>query len=90
MDMIMLNGKVAVDAVGKFETLAEDFTRITKQAGIENASLGTREKRSPRVDLKSFYGPAEIETVSRVFKDELEAFGYELPFDCSTVGDSAE
>ncbi|MEM7452751.1 MAG: sulfotransferase family 2 domain-containing protein [Planctomycetota bacterium] len=90
MDMIMLDGRIAVDAVGKFETLVEDFSRITAEAGIKGASLGTREKRSPRVDLHSFYGPEQIEIVSRIFKDELEAFGYELPFDQAAVGGNNE
>ena len=79
-DMITLDGKIAVDMIGKFENLESDFNRVTRQAGIEGAVLGTRQKPgATKLDLKKFYGPEEIDIVTRLYEPELNAFGYDLP-----------
>jgi hypothetical protein len=75
-----LNGAVAVDRVGRYETLAEDVAGICGRIGIAGVTIGNRNSGTrERSDAASLYTPRAREIVSRMFARELELFGYEFP-----------
>jgi hypothetical protein len=75
-----LDGAVAVDRVGRYETLAEDVAGICRTIGIAGVEIGNRNSGTrEQSDLTSLYTPRAREIVSRMFARELELFGYAFP-----------
>lgn len=66
----------AVDDLGRFETLAEDFNRIGKRLG-RDVDL-PRINHSPRAntDYQSYYTPETRRIVERVYAADIRTFGY--------------
>ena len=80
-EMIALDGEIAMDAVGRFENLEEDFISIARGLGLEGVTLDRKQKSNPKnTDYGRFYGGRERELVSRIYADEIRAFGYEFPY----------
>ena len=69
-------GKVAIDFVGKFEQLSEDFAKVATVLGV-SPNLPHLNKTKP-TDYKSFYDPESVEHVRNWFKEDIERFGYEF------------
>lgn len=76
------SGRVAVDFVGRFESLRDDFQRVCRALG-RRADL-PHLKRSNRGDYRELYGRDSAEVVARRFAPDLDAFGY--TFDESRTG----
>lgn len=75
-----LDGKIAVDRIGRYETLQSDVADICRSLGISGAEIGSRNSGTRESsDFKSLYTPRAKEIVSRMFARELEVFGYEFP-----------
>jgi len=74
---ICLDGKIAVDIVGRFENLEEDWTKICKKTGVI-PSLG-HEKRSDHSPAfyKGIYNKESKAIVSRVYKKDFILFDYQ-------------
>lgn len=75
-----LNGAVAVDRVGRYETLAGDVADICRTIGLTGVEIGNRNSGTrEQADFQSLYTPRARDIVSRMFARELELFGYGFP-----------
>lgn len=80
-DMMAIGGQVAMDFVGRFENIAEDFRSITEKVGLPSLTLKTAEKAAKIVpDYEALYTTKCREIVKELFANELEAFDYKWPF----------
>jgi hypothetical protein len=69
-------GKVIVDFVGRFESLAEDFDKVRLRLGIE--SRLPHAKRSARRDYRRYYTEETQRVVAARYARDIELFGYEF------------
>lgn len=70
------DGRVIVDYICRFESLAHDFGRVCE-------SLGRRvelphKKSSTRAGYREYYTPESVEIVRKWFVKDINAFGYEF------------
>lgn len=71
------NDKVAMDFIGRFENLQEDFNRVCEHLGIEDNEL-------PKLLVRKYghytenYTPETKDLVSKLYKDEIEYFKFEF------------
>lgn len=75
--MYTLGGEVAVDFVGRFESLQNDMRAICRRIGIpfEPECFPTL-KRGPGWDYTSFYTDHETEMIRRTHEPEINQFNY--------------
>lgn len=69
-------GRPIIDHLGYFETLEEDFRLIAARLGVD-AALG-HVNRSDRKDYRAAYSSAAMERVAEVYREDIEAFGYDF------------
>lgn len=77
--MYTLDGAVAVDHVGRYESLYPDLREVLDHLGIpfeEKDFPRTRQKK--RYDYRRYYGDEERELVEQIYQDELSMFDYEF------------
>ncbi|MDZ7736245.1 MAG: sulfotransferase family 2 domain-containing protein [Gammaproteobacteria bacterium] len=72
----MLEGRVAVDFVGRYENLVADFSHVCKQIGISSADSLPIVKKGPDYSYREYYGPLERRMVEDIWGEEIERFGY--------------
>jgi len=78
-----INDSIAVDFLGRYENLVEDLNKIGDKIGINLNIKDVRSKsgiRPPKKRLIDHYDEETIELVRKIYKKEIEEFGYELPF----------
>lgn len=69
---------LAVDFVGRFENLADDFAHVAERLGVEARLPRLRQTASdPTKDARDLYEPDTYEIVAERFKQDLDLFGYE-------------
>jgi len=77
--MYTVDDEVAVDFVGRFETLEDDLRSVLGHVGIDPRGLDLpHEKRTTRPP-SSAISTAASERVAQVFHREIKEFGYDLP-----------
>ena len=71
------DGKVVVDAVGRYESLQQSYDEICPRIGIPTTELG---RKNPSVhDAYAEYYDEELrELVAEFYKDDLRLFSYEF------------
>jgi hypothetical protein len=77
--MYTVGGKVAVDFIGRYESLEEDYRRAMARIGIADPPPLPRAKASFRpadASYRAHYTPASRETVARRFAREIDLLGY--------------
>ena len=72
-------GKVALDFIGRFEQLQEDFKYITDKLGV-SCELNHYNKTNHRVDgnYREAYNPRMQKRVEDVYRADVELLGYEF------------
>jgi hypothetical protein len=79
---IFLDGKVAVDFVGRFETLDADYRTMAGKMGCDSPPPLPRLKTGSRPpegrDYRQYYDDASRELVAQKCAAAIEAFGYEF------------
>ncbi|MCW5519185.1 sulfotransferase family 2 domain-containing protein [Aureitalea sp. L0-47] len=71
------HGKVAMDFVGRFEKLQEDFHKVAAELGIEDSAL-------PQLLVHSYdhysnhFTPKSIDLIYSLFKEEIDYFNFEF------------
>jgi hypothetical protein len=70
------SGRLLVDFVGHYDTLAEDFATVCGRIGIQ-ASL-PHVNASMHRDFREYYTPATRALVAKAYRDDIEFFGYEF------------
>ena len=73
------DGALAVDFVGRFETLAEDFATLADRLGLEGASLGHRNASRNRAITPDPAEAADRALVAELYARDYALFGYPLP-----------
>lgn len=75
--MYTIDDDVAVDFVGRYENLHEDFRESMRLIGLDGVELTAAEKRRtyPR-PWQGYYGPGDRERVETLFGHEIRYFGY--------------
>jgi hypothetical protein len=76
--MYTIDGRVAVDFIGRYEHLERDFEAVTRAVGLEARKIERVNTGSYDGGPKQYYGPSEIRIVSRLYAREIELFGYSL------------
>lgn len=75
--VIDLHGKVIVDFIGRYESLAEDFGEACRRIAIRCPALPHKRKAADRQrDYRRYYNDALAERVAQYFQRDIELFGY--------------
>lgn len=69
------NGNLAIDFVGRFETLAADMSDVFRRLGIKRAKL-PKKNTSRHVHYSEYYTPDTRDLVARRFEKDIEMFNY--------------
>jgi hypothetical protein len=76
--LTIFGNDVKVNYVGKFETLEEDFKKIANRIGVDVELPRINVNQSRDEDYRQYYNENSIEVVSRVYKKDIEMFGYKF------------
>lgn len=72
-----INGKQALDFVGKYETLENDFAHVCQKIGIDKPLLKSEKKiRGKTRHYTEYYTRETREWVGRIFRKDIAYFGY--------------
>ena len=69
------SGKIAIDFVGRFENLEEDFKQVLQKIGLQNMSL-PRENVTSHSHYSEYYSETAKQIVAKKFKKDIKIFGY--------------
>jgi len=83
-DSISIDGKIAVDYVGRFEDLPNEFRRICEFAGVPSTELPHRLKSTRTRHYSQYYTPEMRDFVLQKYREDIEHFGFS--FDQHTGG----
>lgn len=86
LDWLTLDGRVAVDLVGRFERLQADWDRVCDRIGLPRHAL-PRLNETARRDYRSYYDARTRRAVAERFAREIALFGYR--FDEPAPADAA-
>lgn len=75
--LYMLHGNVAMDYIGKYETLQYDFGLICEHLNLPFNGVWPVLKKNRSYNYKTFYTPLTRGLIAEVFCEEIEMFGYE-------------
>lgn len=70
------DGSVAVNFIGRFESLEDDFKKVSKMIGVQMSLPHVNAFN--RRHYRTYYGPGDVEKVRRMYKRDLEHFGYDF------------
>lgn len=70
-------GQVAMDFIGRFETLEQDFSTICDAIGVTDKTL-PRLVISDKADSEEHFDTVTIDLVYKKYKEEIKMFGYEF------------
>lgn len=71
-----ISGRLLVDYLGYYETIAEDFRRISERLGIGAELVNTN--RSTEQDYRERYTLKMRKMVERLYRTDIRKFGYEF------------
>ena len=71
-------GRFAVDYVGRFESLQDDFDAICDALQLPRMQLGHENKCGRRTDYRSYFDSETKAIVDKIFEADIEYFGYEF------------
>ena len=74
--LVDLRGEWAVDLVGRYEHLADDYDRACGSIGIRPPRLPERRRARDREDYRRYYDTALAERVGEWFARDAASFGY--------------
>lgn len=69
------SGRLAMDFIGKFENLAEDYRSVCEKLNLEESALPHLVKGSNE-DYREHYDPNSISIINRIYREEIELFNY--------------
>lgn len=75
-------GKIAVDFVGRYESLLRDFQVVREKIGLPDIVLPRLQAARESVRYPTFYSPRIRDLVAERFRRDIEIFGYQ--FDSET------
>lgn len=69
------DGRLLVDFVGKFENLAADFRKVTRQLGLPDTALEHR-NRSSHAPYTAYYSDRTRALIEQAYRRDIAQFGY--------------
>lgn len=69
------DGSIQLDYIGRFESLHRDFEEVCRRLALQPRTLPFKVTGSGE-DYREQYDKASIEIVSRVYRSDIEMFGY--------------
>ena len=72
------DGEVAVDFVGRFESLAEDFQEVCKRAGIQKQLPHEKKSLRSERDYRRYYDAATRRVIEDRYRRDIDLFDYEF------------
>jgi len=72
--VVDLDGQQVVDLVGRFETLAQDYTAIARKLGLDPELPHVN--RTEHRDFRSYYSPVAAAAVARLWKADFDVLDY--------------
>lgn len=83
VEMLVVDGKIVADFVGRFERLEDDVSEVCKRIGIEGYHLGHIGATAAKVPAYSehyshYYTHEMRELVEERYRADLETFGYKF------------
>lgn len=80
-EMVTLGNEIAVDFLGRYENIEQDFAAIGQKLGIEGLKLQSHEKQGKKqLNYADYYGEQERKLADQLLSQELELFGYNFPY----------
>jgi hypothetical protein len=73
------NERIIVDFVGKYENLDNDWNILTEKLDINNSYRSMKLERLNSThdkDYKTYYDDADVERVYKIYKKDVDLFGY--------------
>jgi Sulfotransferase family len=70
------DGKLLVDRVLRFESLADEFAEVSGRIFGRREALPQRNVSRDRSDYRTFYDERTMEMVAAAYRDDIETFGY--------------
>lgn len=70
-------GFVAVDFIGRFESLQADFSHVLHAVGVADITLPTLNKFE-HDDYRNYYTTTDVDKVAKLYKRDIEFFGYKF------------
>jgi hypothetical protein len=80
-DWVLCRDKIAVDFVGKLESLSEDWAFVSNKIGCGVPSVlphSNKKEHSKSSYLSNFKDERVVEVVYNLFKEDCELFGYDV------------
>jgi chondroitin 4-sulfotransferase 11 len=74
---ISIDNKLAVDFIGRFENLQEDFNKVCERLGINNSTL-PKINSSKHRHYSNYYEEDTKKIISKEFKKDLDFFKYKF------------
>lgn len=75
---LKVGSRMPVDFVGRFETLERDIRHIGAQVGVDVSEVPHLNSTKRPRDYRTLYTPAMIDSVARVYAEDIETFGYDF------------
>ena len=72
------DGRMLVDFIARFETLAVDLTRVFARLGIDCPRLPVTNRSKREVDYRLYYDDASRAAVARMYEADIAYSGYEF------------
>jgi hypothetical protein len=78
MEMLRLNGAMAIDFIGRYEALQSDFDALCRQLGVPSAPVLPRLKSDirPPGDYRAYYDDRSRAQIREMYAEEIATFGY--------------
>jgi hypothetical protein len=73
-----MNSSPAVDFIGRFENLEEDYAAISRRLGLQNKLIHLNASRPGRKDYRQYYTNETAAIVSEIYAQDIQLLGYSL------------
>jgi len=74
-----LKGRVAVNFVGRYENLADDFEYVARHIGLPVGLSLPHLQRAPKKDFAAYYTAETRDLVARRYAQDIDLFEYQFP-----------
>lgn len=75
-DYLLKSGELAVDYIGRFENLSEDFNKILNKIGVSSNKLPHINRSKRPLSYREMYSDETQELVAKYWADDIKLFNY--------------
>ena len=77
--VINSRGMVAVDFIGRYETMGEDFAQVARRIGLPSDIRLPHLQAAPKMDYEGFFNAETRSIAAARYSKDVALFGYEFP-----------